>query len=235
MTIKTVGGVVGRFHVPKHTEGHMAVIQAALQESDRVIFFLGRTGGQGTDLNPVPFDLRKRLIQKVFHDDIDRLKVIPLLDRGDPVPWSRDLDTLIEKEVSQDEAVTLYAGRDGFLERYKGHHQTKKVDTVFSESGTEVRANLSWGDVPCLESAIMSTIILTNERYPIAYQTIDLALLSPDNKYIFLGRKPNEEKFRFLGGFVDPGESKEEAVIREGHEEAGDIKISKPLYGKSVV
>jgi bifunctional NMN adenylyltransferase/nudix hydrolase len=58
-----------------------------------------------------------------------------------------------------------------------------------------------------------------------------VAILNDDNTKVLLGRKPTEEKYRFIGGFVDPTDSSlEAAVIREGREEAGPLELVNISY-----
>ena len=51
--------------------------------------------------------------------------------------------------------------------------------------------------------------------------TTDVAIFDSKNEYLVLGRKPNEEKFRFVGGFVNPNETAEMCASREVNEETG--------------
>jgi 8-oxo-dGTP pyrophosphatase MutT (NUDIX family) len=70
---------------------------------------------------------------------------------------------------------------------------------------------------------------LAHERiYPISWQTVDIAIINHDNlpfnvNYeILLGRKPNQTKFQFIGGFSDPtSPSLEVDAKREVAEETG--------------
>jgi len=92
-----------------------------------------------------------------------------------------------------------------------------------------------------------------NVRFPIAYHTVDIAILKKINHleseeskidtlksitetHLLLIQKPGETSWRFPGGFVDPSDSSaEHAAIREAHEEVGrDLELSKPQYITSV-
>lgn len=55
--------------------------------------------------------------------------------------------------------------------------------------------------------------------FPIAFHTVDVIALSNDK--ILLGRKPNQEKWQFIGGFVEPTHTAEQTAQKEFNEEAG--------------
>lgn len=81
---------------------------------------------------------------------------------------------------------------------------------------------------------------MTEKRYPTVFATVDVVIIR-DGK-LLLGRKANQEKFRFLGGFADPAldNSYEDAAIREAKEESaldissvkylGSARIDDPRY-----
>lgn len=60
-------------------------------------------------------------------------------------------------------------------------------------------------------------------NHPIVYPTVDCAIFEDANmKHIYLARKPNQELYRFVGGFVDPSDSSfQDAARREAFEETG--------------
>ncbi|KDN37740.1 hypothetical protein K437DRAFT_259668 [Tilletiaria anomala UBC 951] len=68
-----------------------------------------------------------------------------------------------------------------------------------------------------------STRLLSNFSYPRSDPVIIAGILSADGERILLGRQRTWPKsfYSCLAGFVEPGESLEEAVRREIHEEAG--------------
>lgn len=60
-------------------------------------------------------------------------------------------------------------------------------------------------------------------NHAIVYPTVDCAIFY-SNTYdeIYLARKPNQDKWRFVGGFVDPNDfSYQQAALREAFEETG--------------
>ena len=58
--------------------------------------------------------------------------------------------------------------------------------------------------------------------YPVSLHTVDMAILRITYAHeieILLGRKPGQSLFQFPGGFMDPGETAEQAAERELKEE----------------
>jgi len=59
--------------------------------------------------------------------------------------------------------------------------------------------------------------------HPVVYPAVDCAIFK-DRSYnqVYLAKKPNQEKWRFVGGFVDPSDiSYQHAAMREAFEETG--------------
>jgi len=76
----------------------------------------------------------------------------------------------------------------------------------------------------------------TKREYDICYAAVDVAiidtfgLLHEYGTNILLGRKPGQEKFRFIGGFSDVNsKSYEDDAIREVKEETR-LRINNPIY-----
>ncbi len=71
-------------------------------------------------------------------------------------------------------------------------------------------------------------------KYPTSFQAVDVIILDSKAGFnkLLLGRKKEQEKWRFIGGFVDPkDESLEEAAARELNEEVkGGFSHGKTLY-----
>jgi bifunctional NMN adenylyltransferase/nudix hydrolase len=69
-------------------------------------------------------------------------------------------------------------------------------------------------------------------KYPTSFQTTDILVINRLKNEVLLGRKPAEDKFRLIGGFVDPVDlSLEDAASRELREEAGiNLEVGTPKY-----
>ena len=73
----SLGILVGRFQVVH--AGHEQMIRTALSLCRRVGIFVGSSQESGTQKNPFPYALRKRMLEKLFGD---RVGVYPLPDIG---------------------------------------------------------------------------------------------------------------------------------------------------------
>ena len=73
------GLYIGRFQ-PLHY-GHCDVIRKALNVCQKVVIVIGSVQEVYTRKNPFSYEDRKRFIEKVFADDLDRLVIIGLEDR----------------------------------------------------------------------------------------------------------------------------------------------------------
>ena len=147
--------------------------------------------------------------------------------------WSNNLDNLVSKVVNGGE-VTLYGGRDSFIPYYTGTYLTKELKQTLYVSGTKVRKSLSKhikGSSDFRHGVIWST----QNRWPQAIPTVDIAILNEDKTQILLGRRESEEKYRFPGGFVEPGFTYEDAARKEMQEETGLFASSFDYVGSYVI
>lgn len=64
-------------------------------------------------------------------------------------------------------------------------------------------------------------------RYNCGIATVDIAPVDFDRLRVLLGKKPNQDRYRFAGGFVDPEKDSSifQAAQRELGEEMGDIEV----------
>lgn len=227
------GIIVGRFQVHKLTEAHYKLIQMVLERHTKVIIFLGVSGISpvpSTKRNPLDFELRKQMLERAFEGN--NLIVSYVKDMKCDKTWSKQLDGKIQDLVSPNQSVKLYGGRDSFIEHYSGEYSTEQLepDVYLNVSGTELRDQLKVK----AESSDMfrAGVIWANEnQFKHAIAAVGVAIFNEDYTKILLGRKKNERKYEFFGGFTEIEDENYEATgIREVKEEAGGIEIGDLQY-----
>ena len=218
-----VGVIVGRFQVPYLHEGHIDLIQGVCNEHSKVVIALGLSPCLGTRNNPMDFEIRKKMILQRFPDVI----CLYITDIPDDKAWSKNLDKLI-LDICPNQTVTLYGGRDSFIQHYTGKFSTEERLLERFVSGTEIRREAANS---CKDSADFRAGVIwgVHYQYPRCLPTIDVAIFNEDYTKILLARKPNEKKYRFIGGFADPASPSYEVDVRrevaeEAHIEIGDIE-----------
>ena len=164
-----------------------------------------------------------------IQEEYPELTILAIPDMRSDEDWSKNLDSRI-REVYPMGAVILYGGRDSFIKCYHGSFETKELANRVCLSGTEIRKHVS-EDIKSSKDWRAGVIYGTYNRYPTSYQTVDIAVFNGDGTEVLLARKPNEDKYRFVGGFVSPTDaSLEHAAKREFYEEAGGAEIEITNY-----
>jgi bifunctional NMN adenylyltransferase/nudix hydrolase len=212
-----IGVIVGRFQLHELHEAHIDLIDNVVKNHKKVILFLGVSPVMSTRKNPLDFTSRKKMIEERYPD----INILQLPDRRTDESWSDNLDKRV-REVFPMGRVLLYGGRDSFIPHYKGNFSVTELEQKVYISGTEIRNAVS-EEIKGSSLWRAGVIYQSYQRYPISYQTVDIALIS-DTLGLLLARKPNEDKYRFVGGFVDPiDKSLEKAAVRELVEETGGM------------
>ena len=193
-TMADVGVIIGRFQVHTLHEAHIELIDTVKERHERVIVFLGLSPLRNTSRNPLDFKARKNLINE-HYEDID---VFYIDDVPDDVLWSKKLDEQVKKWTNPGESVVLYGSRDSFISKYHGINRVCRLESDSYISGSEIRKKIKTNYLST-EPFRAGIISATGQRYKVAYQTIDVAII--DENKVLLARKPNEEKWRFIGGF----------------------------------
>ena len=218
------GIIIGRFQVHKLTEAHFKLIETVLSRHKKVIIFLGVSGISpvpSTKRNPLDFEIRKQMLEEAFQPN--SLIISHIKDSKYDDVWSLKLDEKIGDLISPNQSVTLYGGRDSFIQHYQGRYKTEQLEpeVYIKISGTELRNELKVK----VESSDMfrAGVIWANEnQYKHAIAAVGIAIFNDDYTKILLGRKDYEQKYRFVGGFVDVADSTyEETARREVKEECG--------------
>jgi bifunctional NMN adenylyltransferase/nudix hydrolase len=142
--------------------------------------------------------------------------VLPLDDNRSDYKWSLQIDSAIRSMFPETDAV-LYGSRDSFIPSYQGKFTTEAYPQVESHNATNLREEAA--ATPLNSDEFRSGVIYgIHKQRPVTYPTVDVVVIDGDN--ILLGRKPAENLFRFIGGFVDRTDKNwESAARRELHEE----------------
>ena len=219
-----VGVIVGRFQVNELHEAHVDLITSVLNKHDRVLVFLGNSTIRNTLNNPLDYRARRTMIA----DKFPAVEIHYINDNPSDSAWTKNLDKLIGEQLLPMQTVTLYGSRDSFLKCYTGKYTTCELEATTFISGTEVRRRVC-NNYPPTADYRAGMIAATAYRFPTAFQTVDIAVVN-DKGELLLARKPEEKKWRFIGGFSDPASvSLEEDAKREVQEEAG-VEVGNITY-----
>jgi bifunctional NMN adenylyltransferase/nudix hydrolase len=219
-----VAVVVGRFQVNELHEAHIDLINSVTQKHDRVLLFLGNSIIRNTTSNPLDYRARRAMIAEKF----PTVEVHYINDHPSDTVWSKNLDKQISEQLLPLQSVTLYGSRDSFLKAYSGKYNVCELEATTFISGTEVRRRVV-NNYPPTADYRAGMIAATAYRYPTAFQTVDIAVVN-DKREILLARKPDEKKWRFIGGFSDPRSVSLEADAKREVSEEASIEVDDITY-----
>jgi len=219
-----VGIIVGRFQVNELHEAHIDLINSVIQKHDRVLLFLGNSIIRNTTSNPLDYRARRAMIA----DKFPNVEVHYINDNPSDAAWSKSLDKQIGEQLLPMQSVTLYGSRDSFLKAYSGKYNVCELEATTFISGTEVRRRVC-NNYPPTADYRAGMIAATAYRYPTAFQTVDIAVVN-DKREILLARKPEEKKWRFIGGFSDPRSTSLEADAKREVTEEASIEVDDITY-----
>ncbi len=226
-----VGVVVGRFQVDTPHEGHKALINKVHERHEKVLICVGCARIRLSIEDPLDYPTRERMMRRVF----PWATVVPIDDQPTDEAWSANLDRVIKTIFPTDKAI-LYGSRKSFIPHYKGTWPVMELFSVAVTSATQLREQIMQ-KVRDSEDFRAGVIYACGNRFPISYQTVDVAILKNSevgakfsDVQVLLCRKPNEEKFSFIGGFVDTKDESLEAAARREVSEEAHIEVSSPQY-----
>lgn len=225
------GVIVGRFQVAELHEGHHALIDFVAARHRKVVIILGVSPLSNSMSNPLDFESRKQMICSEY----PLATVLYVKDTPDDAVWSKQVDSIVGDVLTPMQSALLYGSRDSFIKSYSGRFDTYELPTWNgSKSGTELRAEIGRGATDSADFRA-GVIWASRNRYPVSYQTVDIAVFNPDYTQMVLGQKAGEPGWRLIGGFADPrSESLEDDARREAMEEAG-VKLDSLTYVRSAV
>ena len=210
-----IGVVVARLQVDELHSQHIKLLDTVCNNHKMVILFLGVSVIENTAKNPIGFAARKMMVQSRFPNIV----ILPLKDNRSDEVWSKNLDAQISIPFGE-RKVLLYGSRNSFISSYQGRYDVVELTTDVFVSGSNIRKELARtiGNSPQWRAGV---IYANSNRRAVSYPTVDVVAYNEDGQ-ILLGKKPNETKWRCVGGFVDPTDTNYEmSAIREFREETG--------------
>jgi len=222
-----IGVIIGRFQIHELHVAHKKLIEHVIENHDKVIILLGVSEAINTRKNPLDFLSRKVMIEELYGHRISA--IVPLYDKKNDDVWAKQVDVKI-REICPLGSAVIYGSRDSFIPYYKpyGAFPTRELEPEEFVSATEVRNDVK-NKVLRSKEFRAGMIYAANSTFPFNYCTIDVAIMNDDETKVLLGRKEQERKFRFIGGFTDVTDgSLEQTLRREANEETklevGDAK-----------
>lgn len=139
------GLYLGRFQ-PLH-DGHVRVVTRMLADCDSIIIAIGSAQESGTVKNPLTYDFRKQLIEETFPYHIDRITIVPVVDRetySDDPSWG---DYLLQQIYSQCDLrpTVIYEGHENTRTNWYDNIDISVVKIpreYMPISGTEIRNDI---------------------------------------------------------------------------------------------
>lgn len=215
--IADVAVIVGRYQTYVLHPEQIRMIDEVVKRHPYTILVIGNSLMRGTIANPLDFRARKTMIQEKF----PKLTILYINDiPKDNLMWSTNLDNLIKDNTKMKETVAIYGSKETFIKMYVGKYQTFEFEASSYIGVDELRRQASTNYSPN-ENYRAGVVAAQANRFPTSYQTVDVAIVD-DKGRLLMGRKPNEIKWRFIGGFSDPNSPSLEAdARREAQEETG--------------
>lgn len=139
--MKKIGVIVGRFQVPELHNGHKYLINSVLEQSDIVVFILGKSLNIDSR-NPLSVEIRAAMIKEEYIFKSEKsMMFVGLEDHKSDVEWSYRLDSIIRglEELGE---VSLYGSRDCFVKNYFGENPVLFINCPIECSGTKIREDI---------------------------------------------------------------------------------------------
>jgi len=225
--IADVGVVIGRFQVDRLHPGHIELLDWINQQHKKVIVVLGISAVPGLRENPLDFESRFQMIKEKYQQFL----IVPISDTKTNEQWSTNLDRLIDKCITPSQSVILYGSRDSFISSYNGRYRTQElVGKKQDWTGTKIREGVKIQSLPSQDFRA-GVIWQSYNAYPKIVSTVDIAIHNFESQFLLV-KKPDENKWRFPGGFTSPNSlSNEEDALRETLEETNTKVVIEKYIG----
>lgn len=215
-----IGVVIGRFQIHEVHEGHIRLLRHVQDQHPQVLVLIGCRMTPANRRDPLSYPMRADMLRDVLPE----AEVLPVFDKPDDLLWSRQVDSLIASLFPGQKAM-LYGGRDSFIPHYHGKHEVRELTFPrggVEPSSTEMREVIAARrrSTPDFRAGVIHALATLQPRI---YMCVDIAVMH--NGKVLLGRKPDERKWRYIGGHVDIEDvTLEQAARREQREEAPNIE-----------
>jgi bifunctional NMN adenylyltransferase/nudix hydrolase len=240
MNTKELWVVVARLQWHAIHPWQKKIIDEVSQVSNHLLLCLGVSPlDTKSPNNPLPYESRKQMVEETYVDGWSSISVEPIKDvLGNDQQWSKNLDDIIRKYADNYNKVRLYGSRDSFIRYYTGEYECVELDQYGEHSGTALRQEIAQTP-PMNEQQRIGAIWASQQPYSTVYSTVDVAIFNTDFSQIRLARKEHEDKYRFVGWFVDPTDpDRQYAAHRELWEETGiavdGVKALKHVWSKRI-
>ena len=220
-----VGVIIGRFQTANLHIAHKELIDTVAQKHPRLVIVIGLSPCKATRNNPLDFEARKQMISHLYPEAL----IFYIKDTNSNELWSKRLDETINDVIGVGQKAVLYGGRDSFIPHYKGKWTTCELESEHIISASEIRGEIGIKSKPTADFR-EGVIWATMNNYPNVYPTVDVAIYDKAANKVLLGKKADENKYRFIGGFAEPKSPDYETdAKREVMEETG-LSISSLTY-----
>jgi bifunctional NMN adenylyltransferase/nudix hydrolase len=247
----SLGIIVGRFQFDTLPIGVIENILKVMSENSHIAFILCNSNIKCTASNPLDFRARQRMITESLEShpkpySVERSGMLGDIhfcyvnDSHSDEIWSKNVDKNVidlVRKYKNIERINLYGSQENFVNHFHSDLTDQVFPCCFKVSALDSSVYLSVAKIkkqvlsvnPSLE--FRSGMIASSlQRYPVSYQTVDVAVINRQTNKILLVRKPDEQSFRFIGGFADPDSmSLEDDAEREVSEETG-VKVNNIKY-----
>jgi bifunctional NMN adenylyltransferase/nudix hydrolase len=228
---RDVGVTCARFQLNELTPAHIELINIILQTHKRVLVVLGLRPLKFTTRNPLDFQMRKGMISETFGKNNNRITVVYLPDTKDDKTWCFNLDMLVAKYTKPLERIRYVGGRDSFLEQYKkfGNEKIECWEIKDFEQSEFISATKKRNEIAAtteFDARFRAGVIYTALNTPAkTVPTVDIAIINKKDGKVLIGKRHDEDEWRFIGVWSQPRETYEDAAHRAAREKA-NVEIS---------
>lgn len=239
-----LGLVIGKFQ-PLHN-GHVATIEKAIEENDKVLVLVGSANGLPNYQNPFPVDTRIQLIQDQFDVIVKGLDDYPNEEQ-----WAEDVTSRVNTIQEDPSKVTLYTGNMEYDESlflygispcdlltkdilgtwYRGSSQAMEhvpeVTKVLLENKDDEYTRLR-------EEYFLCTVdkeeALLNHPYTNPIEPVVHAMLVQENQMLLVKRSGvrGNGQWALPGGYLRTDETTRGGALRELRETTGIDLLTQP-------